>query len=114
MNFLNFNRLMSIYSNFSTNNPYFFIFMLCVFFVIVYFSVIRPHQKKIKEHENFIEKLNVGDEILLNSGVVGRIEKILKNDYIVLLLNATTLILIKNQSILKNVPKGTLKLNNII
>lgn len=45
-------------------------------FVIFYFLLIRPQQKKIKEHQNLINNLKNGDKVVTNAGIIGKITKI--------------------------------------
>jgi len=49
---------------------------LVLIFVIFYFLIIRPQTKKIKEHENLIKNLKVGNKVITSSGIVGIIRKI--------------------------------------
>ena len=53
---------------------------LILIFVIFYFFLIRPQQKKIKDHKNMVSSLKRGDEVVTSGGVIGRIEKVLDND----------------------------------
>ncbi len=45
-------------------------------FVIMYFLIIRPQAKRQKEHQNFLNELKRGDEVVTTSGILGRIEGI--------------------------------------
>ncbi len=47
--------------------------MLGIMFLIMYFLMIRPQQKKMREHENFVKNLNRGDEVITDSGLHGKI-----------------------------------------
>ena len=53
---------------------------LILIFVIFYFFLIRPQQKKIKDHKQMVASLKRGDEIVTSGGIVGKIERILGND----------------------------------
>ena len=53
---------------------------LILIFVIFYFFLIRPQQKKIKEHKSMVSSLKRGDEVVTSGGIVGKIEKVLGND----------------------------------
>ena len=53
---------------------------LILIFVIFYFFLIRPQQKKIKDHKSMVGNLKRGDEIITAGGIVGKIEKVLEND----------------------------------
>ena len=55
---------------------------LILIFVIFYFFLIRPQQKKIKEHKSMVAALKRGDEIITSGGIIGKVEKIVGNDKI--------------------------------
>ena len=55
---------------------------LILIFVIFYFFLIRPQQKKIKDHKTMVSALKRGDEVITSGGIVGKIEKVLGNDKI--------------------------------
>ena len=46
---------------------------LVLIFVVFYFLLIRPQQKKAKEHRNFIANIKKGDEVLTSGGLQGKI-----------------------------------------
>src|SRR6056297_2623224 len=50
--------------------------MLLLIFAIMYFLLIRPQQKKLKEHAAMLEGLRRGDQIITQGGVVGKIVKV--------------------------------------
>ena len=54
-------------------NPMSSILMLVVFFAIFWFLLIRPQQKKLKEHKNMIANLKKGDRIVTQGGIIGSI-----------------------------------------
>ena len=45
-------------------------------FVIMYFLLIRPQQKKVKEHAAMVEALRRGDQVVTQGGIVGKISKV--------------------------------------
>ena len=53
---------------------------LILIFVIFYFFLIRPQQKKVKDHKLMVKALKRGDEIITSGGIVGKIERILGDD----------------------------------
>ena len=53
---------------------------LILIFVIFYFFLIRPQQKKVKEHKFMIENLKRGDKIVTSGGIIGTIQRIIDND----------------------------------
>ena len=55
---------------------------LILIFVIFYFFLIRPQQKKVKEHKLMVAALKRGDEVVTSGGIIGRVERILGDDKI--------------------------------
>ncbi|GLK63338.1 preprotein translocase subunit YajC [Paracoccus kondratievae] len=53
---------------------------LILIFVIMYFLMIRPQQKRMKEHRAMIEALKKGDEIVTQGGLVGKITSVRDNE----------------------------------
>jgi preprotein translocase subunit YajC len=53
---------------------------LILIFVIFYFFLIRPQQKRVKDHKNMVAQLKRGDQVVTSGGIVGRIERILEDD----------------------------------
>lgn len=49
-------------------------FPFVVVIVVMYFFMIRPQSKKMKEHDSFIKDLKRGDQVITNSGIVGTID----------------------------------------
>ena len=60
---------------------------LILIFVIFYFFLIRPQQKKVKEHKLMVASLKRGDEVITSGGMVGKIEKVYEDDKIDLLIS---------------------------
>ncbi len=53
---------------------------LILIFVIFYFFLIRPQQKKVKEHKLMVENLKRGDKVVTSGGIVGTIDRVVDND----------------------------------
>jgi len=53
---------------------------LILIFVIFYFFLIRPQQKKIKDHKLMVASLKRGDRVVTAGGIVGEIDKVLDGD----------------------------------
>jgi len=53
---------------------------LILIFVIFYFFLIRPQQKKVKEHKVMVSALKRGDDVVTSGGIVGKIERVLGDD----------------------------------
>ena len=49
---------------------------LILIFAIMYFLLIRPQQKKVKEHQSMVAALRRGDEIVTQGGLIGKITKV--------------------------------------
>jgi len=49
---------------------------LILIFVIFYFFLIRPQQKKVKEHKAMVQNLKRGDEVITSGGIIGRVERV--------------------------------------
>ena len=53
---------------------------LILIFVIFYFFLIRPQQKKVKDHKIMVESLKRGDKVITSGGIVGTVERIIDNE----------------------------------
>ena len=60
---------------------------LILIFVIFYFFLIRPQQKKVKEHKLMVASLKRGDEVITSGGIVGKIERVLGDDKVDILIS---------------------------
>jgi preprotein translocase subunit YajC len=66
-------------------NPYSGFIMLAIMFAIFYFLLIRPQQKKMKEHQAMLGRLERGDEVITSGGLLGKVTAISDNEDIVTL-----------------------------
>ena len=71
--------------------------------------ILRPQQKRTKEHKNLMNSIAKGDEVLTNGGLVGRVTKVAETGYIAIALNDTTEVVIKRDFVAAVLPKGTMK-----
>ena len=60
---------------------------LILIFVIFYFFLIRPQQKKVKEHKLMVESLKRGDKVVTSGGIVGTIERVVDNEKVEVLIS---------------------------
>ena len=60
---------------------------LILIFVIFYFFLIRPQQKKVKEHKQMVAALKRGDEIVTSGSIVSKIERVLGDDKVDILIS---------------------------
>ena len=49
---------------------------MLLIFGIMYFLLIRPQQKKLKEHQSMIEAVRRGDQVVTQGGIVGKVTKV--------------------------------------
>jgi preprotein translocase subunit YajC len=77
-------------------------------FVVFYFLLIRPQQKKAKEARAMLEALQKGDEIVTAGGVLGRISKI-GEQYLTVEIASGTEIMVQRGAVAQLLPKGTIK-----
>lgn len=49
-------------------------------FVIMYFLILRPQQKKVKEHAEMVKNIRRGDTIITSGGLVGKVTKVIDED----------------------------------
>tara|TARA_B100001121_G_C18324375_1_gene450275 strand:+ start:185 stop:469 length:285 start_codon:yes stop_codon:yes gene_type:complete len=60
---------------------------LILIFVIFYFFLIRPQQKKVKDHKLMVENLKRGDKVITSGGIVGTIERIIDGEKVEVLIS---------------------------
>ena len=60
---------------------------LILIFVIFYFFLIRPQQKKVKEHKAMVAALKRGDKVVTSGGIVGSVERVIDNDKVEVLIS---------------------------
>ncbi len=65
------------------------IFMMVAIFAIFYFILIRPQQKKMKEHKKMVEELKKGDRIVTAGGIYGTVEGVTSNTLTVKIAEGT-------------------------
>ncbi len=86
------------------------IIVLTLCMVAVYFFVMRPNSKKRKEMQKLLDNLAVGDEVLTNGGIAGRISKLPENrDYVLITVCPDVDLQMKRNYVVAVLPKGTLE-----
>ncbi len=85
-----------------------FIVLMVLFFAIMYFMLIRPQQKRAKEHRNMIAALAKGDEVVTNGGCLGRITHV-GEQFLTLEVADGVSIKVQKHAIAAVMPKGTIK-----
>jgi preprotein translocase subunit YajC len=77
-------------------------------FIVFYFLLIRPQQKKAKEARAMLEALAKGDEIVTAGGILGRIVKI-DEQYVTVEVASNTQMVVQRSAVSQLLPKGTIK-----
>ena len=72
---------------------------LILIFVIFYFFLIRPQQRKVKDHKLMVAALKRGDEVVTSGGIVGKIERVLEDDKLELLISENVTVLVVKSTI---------------
>tara|TARA_Y100000817_G_scaffold185420_1_gene144901 strand:+ start:100 stop:384 length:285 start_codon:yes stop_codon:yes gene_type:complete len=60
---------------------------LILIFVIFYFFLIRPQQKKVKDHKLMVDNLKRGDKVVTSGGIVGTIERVVDAEKVEVLIS---------------------------
>jgi preprotein translocase subunit YajC len=77
-------------------------------FVVMYFLMIRPQQKRQKETKSMMDALAKGDEVVTAGGILGRVVKV-SDAYVTIEVAAGTEIVVQKNAVTTLLPKGTLK-----
>lgn len=97
-----------MYASASITDSFGSIIIFPFLFILMYFLLIRPQSKKAKEHKLLIENIKINDEIITQSGIVGKVKKTSDN-FVVLSVDNNVDIIIQKDSIASILPKGTMK-----
>ena len=84
-----------------------FLFII-ILFAVFYFLLIRPQQKRAKEHRNMVEALAKGDEVVTQGGVLGRIREV-GDAFVTVEIAEGTEIRVQRSAVGALMPKGTIK-----
>ena len=76
--------------------------------VIFYFLLIRPQQKRAKEHRKMVEAIGKGDEVVTNGGILGKIIE-LSDQYLTVEIADNVQVKIQRNAVATVLPKGSLK-----
>ncbi|MXY14482.1 MAG: preprotein translocase subunit YajC [Proteobacteria bacterium] len=92
----------------SVGGGYEIFIMIAIFFAIMYFMIIRPQQKRNKDHQTLIGSLSKGDEVMTSGGMLGKILKVGENS-ITLEIADGVAVKLQKTSVSSVLPKGSLK-----
>ena len=79
---------------------------LVVIFVLFYFLLIRPQQKRAKQHKEMVAALKKGEDIVTNGGLLGKVTEVSDN-FVTVEVSSGLNVRIQRQSISQVMPKGT-------
>ena len=65
-----------------TNSMLMSLLPFALIFVIMYFLILRPQQKKVKEHADLVKNVRRGDTIVTQGGLVGKVTKVVDDDQV--------------------------------
>ena len=82
---------------------------LILIFVIFYFFLIRPQQKRVKDHKAMVQSLKRGDEIITSGGIIGTIDRVMEDDRIEVLIGENVKVQIIRSTITSLLKKEEIK-----
>ena len=82
---------------------------LILIFVIFYFFLIRPQQKRVKDHKAMVASLKRGDEIITSGGIIGTIDRVMEDDRIEVTIAENTKVQIIRSTITSLLKKEEVK-----
>ncbi len=82
---------------------------LILIFVIFYFFLIRPQQKRVKEHKSMTQNLKRGDEVITSGGIIGTVDRVLEDDRIELSISDGVKVQVIKNTIQSHLKKETKK-----
>lgn len=82
--------------------------ILVFFFAIFYLMIWRPQSKRAAAHRDLISSLGKGDEVVLNSGMLGKISE-LDEQYVTVKIADNVMVRFQRQAVSQVLPKGTIK-----
>ena len=82
---------------------------LILIFVIFYFFLIRPQQKRVKDHKIMVESLKRGDEVITSGGILGTIDRVMEDDRIEVIIGDNVKVQIIRSTITSLIKKEEIK-----
>ena len=86
----------------------FSLIMIGAIFVLFYFMLIRPQNKRAKDHRELISKIKKGDEVITSGGILAKVSSV-DDQYIKLAIAEGIEISLQRNAVSAVLPKGTLK-----
>ena len=88
--------------------PFGDILFLVLLFAVFYFLLIRPQQKRAKEHKKMVEAVAKGDEVVTNGGILGKVIEV-GDTFLTVTIAEGVDVKLQRSSVAATVPKGTIK-----
>ena len=82
---------------------------LILIFVIFYFFLIRPQQKRVKDHKTMVDSLKRGDEVITSGGNIGIVDRVMEDDRIEVIIGENTKVQIIRSTITSLLKKEEVK-----
>ena len=82
---------------------------LILIFVIFYFFLIRPQQKRVKDHKTMVDSLKRGDEVITSGGIIGIVDRVMEDDRIEVIIGEDTKVQIIRSTITSLLKKEEVK-----
>jgi preprotein translocase subunit YajC len=82
---------------------------LILIFIIFYFFLIRPQQKRVKDHKVMVESLKRGDEVITSGGIIGVVDRVMDDDRIEVTIGENTKVQIIRSTITSLLKKEEVK-----
>ena len=82
---------------------------LILIFIIFYFFLIRPQQKRVKDHKVMVESLKRGDEVITSGGIIGTVDRVMEDDRIEVIISDNVKVQILRSTITSQLKKEEVK-----
>tara|TARA_B100000927_G_scaffold284616_1_gene273743 strand:+ start:778 stop:1062 length:285 start_codon:yes stop_codon:yes gene_type:complete len=82
---------------------------LILIFIIFYFFLIRPQQKRVKDHKTMVDSLKRGDEVITSGGIIGVVDRVMEDDRIEVIIGENTKVQIIRSTITSLLKKEEVK-----
>ena len=92
----------------SAGGQFQFALLMVAFIALFYFMLIRPQQKRAREHQALVSKLSAGDEVVTGGGLLGKVTEV-GDTFITLEVADGVRVKVQKVQITQLMPKGTLK-----
>jgi preprotein translocase subunit YajC len=82
---------------------------LILIFIIFYFFLIRPQQKRVKDHKVMVDTLKRGDEVITSGGIIGIVDRVMEDDRIEVTISEGTKVQVIRSTITSLLKKEEVK-----